>query len=237
MDETAVSIVVPTYDESGNLPALLERIDRALPEREYEVVVVDDDSPDRTWEIARRLSEEYPVTAIRRTAERGLATAVVEGFDRARGDVLAVMDADLQHPPEKLPALIDPVSEGSADLVVGSRLVETGSFGDFSVLRQIDTHGANALAKVLFPALRQVSDIQSGFFALRRAVIDGVDLAPRGYKILLEILVRGEYDLVSEVGYRFRDRKSGESNLDWGTMLAYLRHLAELRWGTLRADR
>jgi dolichol-phosphate mannosyltransferase len=232
MTDPAVSIVVPTYDEAANLPPLLERIDRAMGERDYEVVVVDDDSPDRTWEVARNHADAYPVTAVRRTTERGLATAVVEGFERAGGDVLAVMDADLQHPPEKLPALIDPVLQGTTDLVVGSRLVETGSFGDFGLLRQIDTHGANALAKVLFPGLWFVSDIQSGFFALHRDVIDGVELAPRGYKIMLEILVRGDYETVSEVGYRFRDRKSGESNLDLGTMLAYLRHLAELRWGT-----
>lgn len=221
-----ISIILPTYNERENLPILVERLDAELSES-YEIIVVDDDSPDRTWEVGESLADEFPVTVIRRREASGLATAVVRGFRAASGDIYVVMDADLQHPPASVPDLIAPVASG-ASIAVGSRMVDGGSFGSFSLLRRVDSHGANLLAKLLFPKLRSISDLQSGFFAVRREIVDGLTLEPEGYKILLEILVLAEYDEVVEIGYRFRERKNGSSNLDFEVIWNYLSHLWSL---------
>lgn len=226
-----ISVVVPTYNERDNVPQLVERLDQVLAKRKggYEVLVVDDDSPDRTWEVAEQLGEDYPVRSIRRTDERGLATAVLRGAREARGDVVLVMDADLQHPPAKVPELADAVEDG-ADVAVGSRFVEGGGTGDFGPLRRLLSHGADLIARTLFRRARGVEDIQSGFFAFRPHVVEDVDLDPQGYKILLEILVVGDYDDVVEVGYVFGEREHGESNLGFGEMFDYLHHIASLSY-------
>lgn len=225
----AATIVVPTYNEADNLPALLERIDEALGDRPggYEVVVVDDNSPDGTWQTAEQLGEDYPVRVIRRRGESGLSTAVIEGFGAAHADHIVVMDADLQHPPERLPDLLDALDEG-ADMVVGSRHAEEGSMGSFGPFRRLVSWIADAMARTLLPDVRGVTDLQSGFFGLHRSVVEDADLDPIGYKILLEVLVHGDADTVVEVGYTFGERRAGESKLDAGNVVAYLRHLVRL---------
>ncbi|PSG98346.1 dolichol monophosphate mannose synthase [Thermoplasmatales archaeon SW_10_69_26] len=224
----AVTVVVPTYNEADNLATLLERIDRALSATSsYEVLIVDDDSPDETWRVGERLAEDYPVRVIRRTEESGLSTAVIRGFSAARAEHIVVMDADLQHPPERLPDLIEAL-EGGPDMAVGSRHAEHGSMGAFGPFRRLVSWVADALARTLLPDVRGVSDLQSGFFALHRSVVDEADLDPIGYKILLEVLVHGDADEVVEVGYTFGERHAGESKLDAGNVLAYLRHLVRL---------
>lgn len=227
----AVSIVVPTYNERDNVGLLIERIDAALTSAgyRYEIVIVDDDSPDNTWQVAGNYVAEYPVTVIRRCDETSLATAVLRGFDEASEDTLAVMDCDLQHPPEQLPALLDAFSaDEETDLVIGSRIADGGSFGDAGRIQVTQTYVANALSWLLFPETRAVRDVQSGFFVIHRQIIDRVPLAPRGYKILLELLVMGEYGSVREVGYAFDERRNGESNLDMAVIAEYLVHLASL---------
>jgi dolichol-phosphate mannosyltransferase len=225
---TDLSIVLPTYNEAKNLRALVESIDEVLRETAYayEVVVVDDDSPDRTWAVADELGAEYPVRCVRRTDESGLATAVVRGFREAETDRLVVMDADLQHPPERIPDLIDALADH--DIVIGSRFAAGGSVSEFGPIRQLTTLVANWLAWTVLPETRPIGDPQSGFFALDRSVIDGVELRPVGYKILIEILVRGTYEEVEEIGYVFNERGGGESNMTIGTVVNYLRHLARL---------
>ncbi|KXA92747.1 hypothetical protein AKJ64_02350 [candidate division MSBL1 archaeon SCGC-AAA259E17] len=223
-----VSIIVPTYNERENLTPLLERIESTLGSSEdYEVIVVDDDSPDKTWEKARELSGDYPIKVVRRKKERGLGTAVVCGLKESNHDVVVVMDADLQHPPEKIPELVSEIKEGK-DIAIGSRFVKGGDKGDFGFFRSIMSRGADFLARTLFRKTRGVKDIQSGFFALRKEIVKGADLDPIGYKILLEILVQTDYDEVSEVGYKFGQRKSGESKLGLGSILNYLRHIWSL---------
>lgn len=233
-----ISIILPTYNESENIPILVERIDDILEgiQCRYEIIVVDDDSPDRTWETASDLAEYYPLEVVRRRRETGLATAVVRGIEAASGDILCVMDADLQHPPERIPAMLDELAETQSRLIVGSRLAESGSFGEFSPIRRLETWVANRLAKLLFPETWGIGDIQSGFFLCRRQTIEDVDFDPRGYKILIEILVLGEYDSVREVGYEFRERHRGDSNLDIHTVIDYLRHLVSLRYRSLRSN-
>lgn len=225
-----LSVIVPTYNERKNVGPLLERIEGALGDQpyDYEVIVVDDDSPDGTWQRAADYADRYPVTAIRRLEEQGLATAVVRGIEEASYDRIAVMDADLQHPPETLPAFVDRLRDG-ADVVVGSREAPGGSYGDFGPGRRLVSAAATLLARIAVPDLRAVDDVQSGFFAFRRGVVEGCSLSPSGYKILIEILAVGSYAEVEEVGYAFDDRRAGESNLDAGVAAEYLRHLADLR--------
>lgn len=222
------SIIIPTYDEKENIPELFERIDSSMdPVYEYDIIVVDDDSPDRTWEVAEGYSDKYPVTVIRREEKKGLATAVIRGIEETDNEIVAVMDADLQHPPEKIPELISKVEKG-ADVAIGSRYIEGGSPDEFGIFRKAMSRGADLIAKTIFRDVRGISDIQTGFFALRKEVLEDADLDPAGYKILLELLVQGEYNRTEEVGYEFGERKGGESKLGIGTIFSYLKHLISL---------
>ncbi len=224
---TELSLIVPTYCESQNIATLIERVHQALSGYSYELVVVDDNSPDGTSEMANSLSQQYPVRVITRRNERGLASAVVEGFKQARGDILGVIDADLQHPPEVIPELLETVMSG-ADVVIASRYVEGGGSEGWSASRKIISKGSKLLAQVLLSSARGIKDPLSGFFLLRREVIDGVELSPTGYKILLEVLVKGKASEIAEVPYIFRVRERGTSNLTSGEGIRYLKHLNRL---------
>lgn len=223
---TKVSVIVPTYNEKGNMCSLIERIDNSIKELDHEIIVVDDNSPDGTAQVVKELSQRYPVKLIIRKNEKGLATAVVEGFKRATGDVYAVIDADLQHPPETLVPLIWEACNGT-DIAIGSRYAG-GGFGGFRMHRRIMSKGANKIAKILLPKLANVNDIQSGFFAMKKDVIKNAELKPKGYKILLEILAIGDYKVVKEVPYQFGKREYGDSKLGTGIIFDYLHHVAAL---------
>ncbi len=212
-----LSVIVPTYNEATSLPPLASRLATALDGREWELVVVDDGSPDGTADLAESLAPRLPVRVVRRHGKAGLASAVVAGFQAARGDVLVVMDADLSHPPEVVPALADAIANG-ADLAVGSRYVKGGGTVDWPLVRRVGSRAASLLGNALVP----VRDATSGFFALRRSVVDGVRLNAIGFKIGFEIMARGRYRRVVEVPYVFRDREAGASKLGGGQMLAYL---------------
>lgn len=225
-----LSLIVPTYNERENLPSLLESIHRALSTLSdfvYELIVVDDDSPDGTAELAESLAQQYPIKVIRRRDERGLATAVVEGFGHAMGRVLGVIDADLQHPPEVIPDLLRAIW-GGADIAVATRYAMGGSITGLSLRRRIIAKVDTLLAYLFLPITRNIKDPLSGFFLLKREVIEGVKLMPTGYKILLEVLVRGRADRVTAVPYVFRERAGGESKLDFREQLSYFRHLCQL---------
>lgn len=224
---TKISVVVPTYNERENMYSLIERIDNSIKEFDHEIIVVDDDSPDGTAQEVKELSKKYPVKLIVRKKDRGLATAVVEGFRCATGDVYAVIDADLQHPPEKLRSLIWEACNGT-DIAIGSRYISEKGFGEFSSRRKIMSKGANLMAKMLIPRASKVKDIQSGFFAIKKEVIKDVELKPTGYKILLEILAMGKYHSIKEVPYKFCKRERGESKLGASTIFDYLLHLTNL---------
>lgn len=226
-----ISIVVPTYNERESLPELFERLDAALAKvgDRHEIVVVDDDSPDGTWRVAEQLAGDHPVRVIRRTQERGLATAALAGARAADGDTVVVMDADLQHPPETVPHLVEAIEAG-ADVAVGSRRVADGSMATMGPLRRSISWGAELLARTLFRRVRGIGDLQSGFFAVRREVFEDAELDPRGYKILLELLVVGAWDEAVEVGYVFEDRKHGASKLGADDVVDYVLHLASLSY-------
>lgn len=229
-----LSLIIPTYNESRNVGELVGRLaallDGQLGRGGYELIVVDDDSPDRTWELALALTAQVPqLRVIRRVGERGLSTAVIRGWQAARGDVLAVIDADLQHPPEVVGELYQRI-QGGADLAVASRNVEGGGVSNWSATRRALSRGAQLLGLLILPGvLGRVSDPMSGYFALRRRVIAGVPLSPLGYKILIEVIGRGRLGTVAEVGYVFRERHEGESKVTWRLYVEYLHHLLRLR--------
>src|SRR5437899_5513433 len=232
-----LSLIVPTYNESRNLEELLRQLTAVLEPRlsgEYEIVVVDDDSPDGTWALAMRLAERWPAGRVMgRRSEKGLSTAVIRGWQVARGEVLAVIDADLQHPPEVLARLWEAVSAG-ADLAVASRHVEGGGVSDWSALRRALSRGAQLLGLALLPSVvGRVGDPMSGYFMVRRSAIAGAELSPLGYKILIEVIGRGRIDRIAEVGYVFRERTAGQSKVTAKVYVEYVRHLVRLRLALL----
>ncbi len=236
-----LSLVIPTYNETQNVPKLVQRLTELLDGKEgpgrggYELIVVDDNSPDHTWEVAQALTADYPaVRVMRRQDERGLSTAVIRGWQVARGDVLAVIDADLQHPPEITVELWKKMVAG-ADLALASRHVSGGGVSDWAWHRRILSRGAQLLGLALLPGvLGRVSDPMSGYFMVQRSALGGVELDPIGYKILVEVIGRGRVREIAEVGYVFREREAGESKVTRKLYVDYLRHLARLRVSTLK---
>ncbi len=211
-----ISVVVPTYNEAQTVPVLARRLSTALSGQEWELVVVDDGSPDGTAAVASGLAPELPVRVVKRPGKLGLASAVMDGWTEARGEILVVMDADLSHPPEAVPALIDTLRKG-ADMAVGSRYVHGGGTVDWPLRRRIVSRVACLMGNVLVP----VRDATSGFFAVRRAVIEGVRLNPIGFKIGFEVIARGRHRRVVEVPYTFRDREHGASKFGTREILNY----------------
>lgn len=237
----ALSVVIPTYNEAQNIGELIRRLGEALDPAlgsEYELILVDDNSPDRTWEVAQRLALDNPrLRVMRRTNERGLASAVIRGWQAARGAFLSVIDADLQHPPQLVTDLYR-VMERGADMAVASRHVEGGGVSDWSILRRIVSRAAQLIGLVVLPGVvGRVSDPMSGFFMIRRSAIEGVRLNPLGYKILIEVLARGRFPWIGEVPYVFHERVHGGSKATLGVYLDYLRHLVRLRTAGLPVNR
>ncbi|MFA4836000.1 MAG: glycosyltransferase family 2 protein [Dehalococcoidia bacterium] len=223
---TKLSIIVPTYNERENLPILADRVHAVLSHLDYELVIVDDNSPDGTGELAEELARGKPIKVVHRQGKLGLASAVVDGFKHADGDILGVIDADLQHPPEKILDLLKETE--SADIVIASRYVNGGGTEEWTFIREVISRVAKVVPHFLFAKIRSVKDPLSGFFLFRKEVIEGVDLNPIGYKILLEILVKGKYNGVAEVPYVFKGRERGKSNLTRAEEINYLKHLYRL---------
>ncbi len=221
-----LSIVVPTYNEKENVPELVKRIFKVLGENniEGEVVIVDDNSPDGTAKAAEKLTKQYNVRVIVRKDERGLSSAAIKGMEEARGDILCVIDADLSHPPEVIPDMLKEIIEGRAELVIGSRRVAGGGIENWPLKRKIVSKCASLIAR----PLTKVKDPMSGFFMLKKSVTQGVKLKPKGYKIGLEIIVKGNYENLVEVPYIFKDRAKGESKLGGKVIKNYMSHVLGL---------
>ncbi len=228
----AVSVVIPTYNEAENLPILVGRLEKALADLDYELIVVDDDSPDQTWRVAEELAAQQPrLSAIRRTDARGLSSAVMAGFGAAQGRTLAVLDADLQHDERILPELVSAVLDDRVDIAVGSREAPGGSYGEFGPWRRTVSWGGAQLARLMLRT--PVGDPMSGFFVVSRdryeAVADLVN--PKGFKILLEFLATGPAPTVREIGFGFGQRLHGATKLTGSVVVAYLMALLELAGG------
>ena len=223
-----VSIVVPTYKEAENIPVLVKKIDEALAEKyKYEIVIVDDNSNDGIDKKVKQLqTEKYKVTLKIRTNERGLSSAVIAGLKISKGDIFLVMDADLSHPPEKIPKMIDQITQNNADFVIGSRFVKGGGAAHFNWFRKLNAWGSKLLARPLTKA----SDPMAGFFAFPKHIIeDKYDkLNPLGFKIGLEIIVKGAPKNLREIPIQFQERLYGESKLSLKEQLYYILHVLRL---------
>ncbi|MDJ0636399.1 MAG: glycosyltransferase [Xenococcaceae cyanobacterium MO_188.B29] len=228
------SLIIPSYNEGDNIQEIVRILSGLLDSEipgEYELIVVDDNSPDGTWKLAQELTSQYSqLRVMRRQQEKGLSTAVIRGWQVARGEVLGVIDADLQHPPEVLLQLWQEMEKG-ADLAVGSRHVEGGGVSEWSVIRRFLSRGAQMLGLIILPeVIGRLSDPMSGYFMVRRNAIVGKSLSPVGYKILIEVTGRGKIRWIGEVGYVFRERQAGESKVTWKQYIEYIQHLLRLRF-------
>ena len=229
-----VTVIIPTYREAENLPELFSRLavvrERFLPA--MDVLVMDDDSDDGTPEVMASLALPW-ARLVTRKANRGLSPAVVDGFRLASGDIIAVMDADLSHPPEALPELVAAIL-GGADFAIGSRYISgAGMAEDWGWFRWLNSRVATLLAR----PFTSVSDPMSGFFAFPRRILDsGAPLNPIGYKIGLEVLVKCRCQRVVEIPIFFDQRHRGQSKLslrEQGRYLLHLRRLAMFKYNHL----
>jgi dolichol-phosphate mannosyltransferase len=223
-----LSVVIPTRNERATVPRLLDVMRAALAGVDYELIFVDDSTDGTDHLIAEAARADPRVSLLHRAHGRGLASAVVEGLRRSRGDLLAVIDADLQHPPTLLPELVAALEGTPADIAVASRYLPGAGRPGLSAARRVVSHVTRRLARVLLRGARRSSDPLSGFFVLRRNVIDGITLQPIGFKILLEILVRGRYTRVAEVPYVFVERAGGRTKATLGQGTTFLRQVVTL---------
>lgn len=242
MTDTArrVSVVLPTYNEAANIERMVHALEAAFADAGlagYEILIVDDDSPDGTGGIADQLAAVSGgrVRAIHRRGERGLGTAVVAGWKAASGEILAAMDADGQHPPDLIPRLFAALDRG-ADLAVASRYISGSDIPRWNLLRRLGSKVATGLVRLALPrAAAGVRDPLSGCFALRRELIQGVELRPLGFKILLEVLMRAPITRVEEVEYVFAARAEGQSKLSARVALLDAFQLLRSSWQARRA--
>lgn len=231
-----VSVVVPTYNEADTIVEVIDRLHAALAGYAHEILVVDDDSPDLTWQRAGHHSAGDPsVRVIRRIGKRGLASAVLDGMAAAEGDALAVIDGDLQHDESVLPQMVRSVLEEGAQVCVGTRAGDAGTAGGRPWSRRWVTAAGTAVACLVLPRLRRTSDPLSGFFVVSRSLYE--QAAPRAgfnsreYKVLWPFLDH-EVDLaVAEVGYDFRPRAGGRTKLSGAVLLDDLVNALAMRLG------
>jgi dolichol-phosphate mannosyltransferase len=230
LSETILSVVVPTYNERENVAPLVKRLNEALAKIDhYEIIFVDDNSPDSTAEAIMEVSKVDPrVKLILRKNRRGLATAIIDGIRASKGRYVVVMDADLQHPPEVIPLMLKAAEENGADVVVASRYTKGGGTEGWSPIRRLISWGATVIARLLVPESRRTTDPMSGFFMIRRGTISIEGANPTGYKALLEILYRNPQAKVVDVPYIFSRRLSGKSKLGAKAILDYLWHVIRI---------
>lgn len=222
-----ISIIIPTYNEREGIEEIISKISAVFKDSqiEGEILIVDDDSPDKTWEFCEGLKGKYPLSVIRRVGVRGLSSAVIDGWKAAKGDILGVMDADGSHDPGILPDMVRSLQANECQLAIGSRYIPSGGTKDWPWFRIFISKTA-----ILFSRpVTKIHDSTSGFCLFRREVIDGVVLDPVGWKIVLEVAVKGKYKKYKEFPFIFRDREKGKSKLGKGAIINYLQHLRKLR--------
>lgn len=226
-----LTVVIPTYNESDRLAELVNALFSAAGRANIslELVVVDDNSPDGTGKIADDLAQTHRMQVIHRAGKLGLGTAVVAGFKVAGADVVGVMDADFSHPPALLPKMLAAFRATGADVLVASRYIPGGSTPNWPFKRKLLSRGACLLARPLSP----IRDAASGFFLIRREIARRVSIKAGGFKICLELIVRGWPTKLVEIPYQFDDREAGESKMSTREAAGYLFQLKDLfllRW-------
>jgi dolichol-phosphate mannosyltransferase len=215
-----LTVIIPTFKEESNIGTIISEVETVLSRNAIngEILVIDDNSPDRTIEIVRNLKKSKPnLNLIVRKEDPGLSQSVVEGFRQAQSDVFLVIDADLSHPPNHIPKMLAEIRAGN-DIVIGSRYMEGGGIKKWPLKRRIISKGATFLGRLLFPEIR---DPVSGFFAIKKSVVKHAPLKPRGYKILLEVLGKGTWKTAKEIPFEFVDRAVGSSKLGLRTITDY----------------
>jgi dolichol-phosphate mannosyltransferase len=222
-----VSIVTPTYNERQNLPILVEELFGVVakdPNIDLELIIVDDNSPDGTGQVADELAKSFPIQVIHRAGKMGLGSAVMEGFMLSKRDYLGVMDGDLSHDPIIIPEMISSLKE--YDIVIGSRFNTESTVENWRLDRKLTSQMGVWLAR----RLTHVADPLSGYFFLHRSVLEGVSLTSPGYKILFEILVKGKYTKVKEIPFRFRSREFSTSKLNSQEYFLFIKQLLVFSW-------
>ncbi len=225
-----LSVVVPTFNEAGNVEELSRQVGEALKGIDYNIWFIDD-SDDNTPDVLKELCEKDSHCRYHHRdgdEKTGLATAVIEGFEMADGDFLACMDADLQHPPAILRPMYAAMLSG-ADMCIPSRLIKGGSDGGLNIIRKFVSGTARWMGKAALSSLRKISDPTSGLFMFRKEMLADAKLEPIGWKIMVEVLAMCEYHLIVEIPYEFHDRNSGESKISKKVTLQYIEQLKSLR--------
>ena len=228
-----LSVISPTYNEAENVGSLIATLTEVLHDIDHEIVISDDDSPDLTWARAEELGKQnHRVRALRRTGNRGLGDSVVDGFSYACGEVVACIDADLQHDPSILPNMLEELEQG-ADLVVGTRYMPGGGTTNWHPIRRAGSWTSAQMDKSRLGV--ELQDPMSGYFMLRRSDFLKIRQAlnPKGFKILLEIAFHMKPRALREVPYTFGPRTAGQSKLSSKIVTAYLGQLCRLSWGRL----
>jgi dolichol-phosphate mannosyltransferase len=227
-----LGLIIPTLNEAANIPTLLNRPQSALEnvKVEYELIIVDDDSQDATSEIVHDYASHDPrIRLLVRKGQRGLAGAVIYGWRHTDATLLGVIDADLQHPPEILPALLDAIFEGH-DIAIASRYTGSNrdSVSEWSKIRYFISRCGTWMTTPLQRKGVRVKDPMSGYFVVRRECVEGLDLHPQGFKILLDVLVKGRLRNAAEIPFRFATRHAGKSKADLKVALDYFSLLGKL---------
>lgn len=218
-----LSIIIPTLNEGKNLRILFERIKR-LDLKDYEIIIADSNSKDNTIAVAKDFAKKMPIKIVQ-TGNLDLSNSVKKALSIAKGNIIAVMDADLQHPPELLPKMLKEIK--NKDIVIASRFVE-GSKTTMDFSRVFVSKIYRFLVYLFVPKIKKIKDPASGFFVFRKKILKNVKLDPIGFKILLEILARGKYDKVKEIPFQFGSRKKGKSKFNFKQSFIALKHLLKL---------
>ena len=221
-----LSVIVPTYNERDRLQELVAALFDAYTRAglDAELIIVDDNSPDGTGRLADQLAKSARIRVIHRAGKLGLGTAVIEGFTTSQAPIVGVIDADLSHPPVLLPRMLAIMQQHAADVVVASRYIEGGGTRGWPLGRLL----MSRLACLMAAGLTPVRDATSGFFLIRRELARGVTISAGGFKICLELLVRGQPTSIIEVPYVFEGRTAGESKMNWKEAIGYVVQLRDL---------
>lgn len=232
-----LSIIIPTFKEEENVVPMVRAIDRICKDSgiDCEIIVVDDSSPDRTAELVRDLQSKMPnLSLIVRTQNPGLSPSIYDGIRHARAPIVQCIDCDFSHPPEKIPDFYYYLHELDYDMVLGSRYVEGGRVQNWSIHRELLSHGAALLGRILIPSVR---DSGSGFFAINTRILENVRLTPRGFRMGFEILGKSRWERVMEIPITFKDREHGASKLRWRIIIQYLiQWFSILRYNLVEKD-
>lgn len=233
IDDTQISIILPTYNESQNIVSLLKSIAENIPKNiKAQAIVVDDNSPDKTGKIVEEYLQNikkfanYSVDIIHRKTKAGLSSAILHGIKQAKGEHIIVMDSDFSHPPQIIPKMLESLKKSHYDIVVASRYVKGGGIIDWSVKRKFISKFATSIAKYFLNV--ETKDPLSGCFGFKKNLIKDLKFDAIGFKILLELLVKSDSRNIQEIPYTFTDRKFGSSKLDTKIIIDYIKSVWKL---------